>query len=141
MEKVEKLNADLLLARKNKDILAKNLLSTFKGEYESQIKTGADEGDATIESIAKKLTKSAEQVGTDEAKAEIEILKGFLPQMLSESETRDLVLKVMVDNGPLVDKRNVGALMGMVMKTGAKVDPKTVMPILNGELSNLSASE
>jgi uncharacterized protein YqeY len=139
MEKVNKLNTDLLTARKEKNTLAKNLLSTFKGEYESQIKTGAKEGDETIEAIAKKMTKSAEQVGTDEAKQEIEILKSYLPQMLSEDETRSLVLRVLVENEALVSANNIGALMGMVMKTGAKVDPKSVKGIIAEEINEIQA--
>lgn len=139
MGKIERMNKALLEARKTKNLVAKNLLLTLKGEYETTIKSGGKEGDETLEAIAKKMVKSANQVGTDVAKEEITILSEYLPQLLSEEATRDLVLKVMVDNGPLVDKRNIGGLMGQVMKLGHKVDPKLVGGILNGELKDLDA--
>jgi len=139
MEKINKLNADLLTARKEKNTLAKNLLSTFKGEYESMIKGTSPEGDATIEAIAKKMVKSAEQIGSEDALAEIEILKGYLPQILSEDETRKLVIKTMTDNNNLVEANNVGGLMGMVMKSGAKVDGKLVKSLIIEELHDIQA--
>lgn len=139
MEKVIKLNAELLAARKEKNVLVKNLLSTFKGAYELETKGSSPEGNETIEAIAKKMIKSAEQVGTEDAKAEIEILKGYMPQMLSEEETRGLVVGILVENEALVSANNIGALMGKVMKSGAKVDAKIVKSIIVEEINEIQA--
>jgi uncharacterized protein YqeY len=141
MEKIIKMNADLLAARKaGKDgILAKNLLSTLKGQYELDIKGSSPEGNETLEKIVKKMIKSAEQVGTEDALAEIAILKVYMPQMLSEEETRALVVMTMADNIKLVESNNIGALMGMVMKSGKKVDGKMVKNIIAEEINEIQA--
>jgi uncharacterized protein YqeY len=121
--KIDKINADFLEARKNNNTVVKNLLSTFKGEYENQSKTGLS-GDELVHTIAKKMIKSAEQVGTDVAMQEIEILKTYLPIMVSIEEiteflkTQDLTL--------------CGRLIGITKSHfNGNVDPKLIQEAIS----------
>ena len=127
MTKLDTLNKELLEARKAKNDLVKNLLLTFKGEYENAVKTGSNPGDELVEKIAKKMIKSAEAIGTEDAKMEIEVLNNYMPQMLSEDEVRSIVSDIVSSKPGL----NVGAYMGQIMKTGKAIDPKMAMAILN----------
>lgn len=137
MTKLELLNQAFIQARKDNEPIAKALFSTFKGEYDNAIKGKAPAGDVTIEKIAKKMTENAKIVGTDDAKEEIEMLKPFMPVMLSENDVKNIVKKV-IENNP--DKANnfklgsKGALIGMVMKEIAgKADAEMVKQILESD--------
>ena len=90
MSKIEDVKKDLLDARKSGNSLQKNLLSTFIGEYDNQAKGGAD-GDELVHAIARKMIKSAETIGTDEAKQEIKILQGYLPVLATKQQVLDFL--------------------------------------------------
>ncbi len=132
--KIELLNEHFIQARKDKNEVAKALFSTFRGEYDTAIKNNAPQTDATIEKIAKKMTDNAKIVGTEDAMQEVELLKPFMPEMLSEDKVREIV-KTVYDQNP--DKANnyklgsKGAFTGMVMKQIAgKADAKIVTQII-----------
>ncbi len=135
MSKVELLNQSRMTAMKEKKDVAKALFSTLKGEYENAIKTGSPVGDVTIEKLAKKMTENAKIIGNTEALEEIELLKPFMPIMLSEFEVRSIV-QTSVDANP--DKANnyklgnKGAFTGIVMKQIAgKADSAMVNQIIS----------
>ncbi len=135
MSKVELLNQSRMTAMKEKKDIAKALFSTLKGEYENAVKSGSAEGDATIEKLAKKMTENAKIIGSSEALEEIELLKPFMPIMLSEFEVRSIV-QTSVDSNP--DKANnyklgnKGAFTGIVMKQIAgKADSAMVNQIIS----------
>lgn len=122
MEKINKLDLEFLIARKTNDVLAKNLLSTFKGEYENGSKNGIT-GDELIHTIAKKMIKSAELIGTDIAKREIEILKRYLPEMATIEQIIDFLRDKDLSSG--------GKLIGLAKSHfNNNVDPKLIQQVI-----------
>ena len=118
MSKIEQIRKDLLFTLKNKDYLAKDLLRTFVGEYENQAKNGKS-GDELVHEIAKKMIKSAETIGDDKAKQEIEILEQYLPEMASKEE----IIEFLRDK----DLSLGGRLIGMAKQHfSGNVDPALV---------------
>ena len=73
------------------------------------------------------MIKNAETIGSEDSKKEIEVLSIFMPQMLSEDEVRSIVSTIVSEN----PDKNIGVYMGMIMKTGKKIDAKLAKTILN----------
>lgn len=64
------------------------------------------------------------------AKAEVEILSGYLPQQMSEAEVRDLVKQVIAETGAQGPK-DMGKVMGqLVPRTKGRADGKLVNQIV-----------
>lgn len=83
-----------------------------------------------IGSYSKKMQKAKEEFEragergreqADKLAYEIEYLARWLPQQLSEAETRDLVVRAIADTGA-TEAKDLGRVMGAVMKSGAEVD-------------------
>lgn len=96
----------------------------------------------TIASYTKKMGKAraefeaagergAEQVA--KLAFEIDYLAKFLPQQLSDEETRQLVRRAIADTGAAAPGDR-GRVIGAVMKSGAEVDGGTVARIVAEEL-------
>lgn len=64
---------------------------------------------------------------------EIDYLSQYLPQQLSEAETRDLVKATIADLG-VDDPSRSGQVIGAVMKSGEAVDGGTVSRLVREEL-------
>lgn len=120
MNKLEQIKKDFLFARKNKDILAKSLLSTFIGEVELNLKGENPKSiNETVETIAKKFIKNASTINNDISKQEIEILNNYLPKMASKDE----IINFLKDK----DLSLGGRLIGEAKKHfGGNVDPQLV---------------
>ncbi len=134
MSKLELLNQSFIQARKDKDEVAKALFSSFKGEYDNTIKNKAPQGDTTIEKIAKKFTENAKIINTADSLREIELLKPFMPIMLSDDKIKEIVVEVANINPDKANNYklgNKGAFTGMVMKQIAgKADASLVTKII-----------
>lgn len=120
MNKLDQIKKDFLFARKNKDTLAKSLLSTFIGEVELSLKGEKPKGvDETVETLAKKFIKNALVIDNDVSKQEIEILNEYLPKMASKQE----VLEFLKDK----DLTLGGRLIGLAKQHfNGNVDPQIV---------------
>ena len=134
MSKFELLNQSFIQARKDKDEVAKALFSSFKGEYDNALKNKAPEGDVTIEKLAKKFTENAKIINTTDSLKEIELLKPFMPIMLTEERVREIVVETVNINPDKANNYklgNKGAFTGMVMKQIAgKADVTLVNKII-----------
>ena len=72
---------------------------------------GEEVSEKTIQEAAKKLAKMAKEsieAGMEEAKKELEIYESFLPKMLSEEETTNIIKEIIDEIG--------GKNMGEIMK-------------------------
>lgn len=68
-------------------------------------------------------------------RAEIEVLKRYLPEGLSEEETRDLVQRLIIELG-ISSKKEIGKLMKAVMEQHkGRIDGKEVQRIASETLS------
>lgn len=142
MEKIKLIEKAILTARVTNNTLAKNLLQTLKGEFETLSKTGEAATDLLVEKLAKKMIKNAELVGTEDARKEIEILKTYLPVEMSESELKTLIIKVLntlpevVNEYKAGNKSKIGVLMGTIIKESKNLaDPKLTGKFLQEALN------
>lgn len=124
----EQLMADFKEAMKAKDEVKKNTISFARAaikQYEVDNREELDdEGIVAILSKQVKMRKDAladfEKAGrTDLAndyKAEIEILKRYLPEQMDEAKIKEVVQATASELGIESGKKNMGKLMGAVMK-------------------------
>ena len=124
----EQLMADFKEAMKAKDEVRKNTISFARAaikQYEVDNRQELDdEGIIAILSKQVKMRKDAlsdfEKAGrtdlADDYKAEIEILTNYLPEQMDESKIKEAVQAAADEMGIEKDKKNMGRLMGAVMK-------------------------
>lgn len=105
MELISKINADFMTAYKEKNMDKKNFLGVIKGEVKN--KFGDNSSDADVLAVIKKMEKSLNETGTDEAKKELSYLEPYLPKMMSKEETKKL-LNDFVNSQESV---NIGSIM------------------------------
>ena len=107
----QKLQEDLKSSMKNKDAIKKSVITLIRAsikqyEVDKRVELGDDE---IVDLIAKQLkqTKDSrdefEKAGRDDlvskAEAEIEVLKEYLPQQLSEEELNEIVISTISEVG------------------------------------------
>ncbi len=124
----EQLMADFKEAMKAKDEVRKNTISFARAaikQYEVDNRQELDdEGIIAILSKQVKMRKDAlsdfEKAGrtdlADDYKAEIEILMSYLPEQMDASKIKEAVQAAADEMGMEKDKKNMGRLMGAVMK-------------------------
>lgn len=107
----ERVNADYLKAFKEKNTVAKNLLSVVKGEIQT-IEKNTGSASLSDEEVIKILNKTAKSLketinaGGEQAKLELEIVESYLPKQMSKEEITTKV-KELVGSGVT----NIGAIM------------------------------
>lgn len=86
----EKISADYMTAFKEKNVVAKNLLSVVKGEIQTVEKnTGSELSDEDVIKILQKSAKSLKEMvssGSESAQSELEIIESYLPKQMSKEE-------------------------------------------------------
>jgi uncharacterized protein YqeY len=139
MTLVEKINSDLISAMKSRDEVRLKVLRMLKSELKYKaIDTGQDLSDndviAVLSSAAKKRNEAFEEYrrgGRDDLAeleiAESEIIKGYLPEQLSEDELKQLVEKAVAETGA-DSMKDLGAVM------------KTLMPQIRGRADGKSVN-
>ena len=116
---IEQLQADLLTARKTREPIATSLLTALVGEAAMVGKNAGNRASTDDETMAmiRKFLKNAEETsgrltasGKDTAtiNAEINILKTYIPQQLSDDELRSAISNILL--------ATAGANMGVIMK-------------------------
>lgn len=123
----EKLMADFKDAMKAHDEVAKNTISFARAaikQYEVDNREELDDdGIVAILSKQVKMRKDAladfEKAGRtdliDSYKSEIEVLKRYLPEQLSDEKLREVIAQVAAEAGIESGMQNMGKLMGPVM--------------------------
>ncbi len=130
----EQINQELKVAMKSGDSLKKNLLRVVLSEIDRSVEKNVELTDDAVQKVVAKMVKSAEMVGTDEAKTEINILSEYLPKMLSKDETITIVDNLITTLN-IESKRDMGKLMGSISKEyGNSIDKKLVSQIVNERL-------
>ena len=107
----EKISADFMTAFKAKDMDRKNFLGVVKGEIQNEEGRGTVATDEVVLGILRKMEKSLTQTNTPESLGELEYIKPYLPQLMSEDQIR-VILGGYKSDG--LD--NMGALMGAFNK-------------------------
>lgn len=123
----EKLMADFKDAMKAHDEVAKNTISFARAaikQYEVDNREELDDdGIVAILSKQVKMRKDAladfEKAGRtdliDSYKSEIEVLKRYLPEQLSDEKLREVIAQIAAEAGIEGGMQNMGKLMGPVM--------------------------
>ena len=106
----EQINKDYMTAFKEKNVVAKNLLSVVKGEIQTTEKnTGSELSDEDVVKILTKTAKSLKEMansGSEMAKTELEIVETYLPKQMSKDEITQKVTEL-VNSGIT----QIGAIM------------------------------
>lgn len=123
----ERISKDYMTAMKEKNVVAKNLLSVMKGEIQN---VEIEKGSISDEDVVKILTKTAKTLkemvlnGSTEASLELEIVETYLPKQMTKEEISAKVTEL-VNSGV--------TQMGAIMKEFATLpaDKKLVSQIFN----------
>lgn len=147
MSLVKKIDQDIISALKNKDQFTVTVLRGLKSDLKyKQIEKGDDLNDedaiAVLSSAAKKRNESIEQFRkggrddlVDKESRELEIIKKYLPEQLSETKIRELVAVSIQETGA-DSPAKIGLVMKDLMpKVKGKADGKMVNRIVNEMLS------
>ena len=130
----ERINADFMVAFKNKEMNKKNFLGVIKGEIQNTELRGISPTDENVLNILRKMEKSLTQTNTPESLSELEYIKPYLPLMMSESLCREKIA-MMIRSGVT----NMGQIMGEFNKHyKGLVDNKMISSILKETLSKQS---
>lgn len=133
---------DLKIAMKDSDTVAKTAIQMARSavlQVEKDTKVTLDD-DGIVEIIAKEIKKRVDTLPDfekggrqdliDNLKAEIEVLKKYLPQQLSESEIEEIVKEAVSSTGA-TSAKDIGKVMQVVMpKTRGKADGKIINQIV-----------
>jgi len=146
MKLLAKLQEDLKDAMRARDVTTKETLRmTIAALKNRRIEAGEDLDEGTELQVLTKQVKSREDSVeqyeaadrkdlADKERAEIEVLRRYLPEQLSEDAVRALVEKVISDQG-LTSRKEMGQVMKAIMaEHRGKVDGKLVQKLASGLL-------
>lgn len=108
----ETIEKDYIVAFKEKNTVAKNLLSVVKGEITTvekninQSPLSDEEVTKILNKVAKNLKETIEKTNDESSKSELAIIESYLPKQMSKEEIADRV-KALVFTGV----SNIGAIM------------------------------
>ena len=145
----ESLTRDLTAAMKARDAMKTSVLRMAKADLKNrEIEKGEalDEGEIVkvLQSLVKQREDSAEQYDkaarpelAEKERAEIEVLKGYLPEGASEAEIDAAVAKAVEETGATSPKdmgKVMKAAMAALAATGKAVDGKQVSALVRKKL-------
>lgn len=146
MSLVDSIRKDMFLASKEgfveKSDILKMALASIKN---AEIEKGDSLDDSEIEKILRKEVKKIkdsieqfEKMGREDLlereKAQLEVLQSYIPELMSEEDVRTFV-KGKIQELNVQDKRDMGRLMGAVMKEiGSKADGGIVKSVVDSLL-------
>ncbi|UWD50307.1 GatB/YqeY domain-containing protein [Clostridioides difficile] len=142
----QKLQEDLKSSMKNKDAVRKSVVTLIRAsikQYEVDNRTELDE-EGIIDVIAKQLKQRRdalvefEKAGREdlikETEAEIEVLKEYLPQQLSEEELEEIV-KCTISEVGATSMKDMGKIMSVIQpKVKGRADGKLINKLVKQNL-------
>ena len=143
---LQRLKAEKTSAMRAKDTLKKGIIDTALGEIDrdprcrTKIVNGEKQepkNEAVLD-VIKKLVKNLSTYETEQGKKEIEILKEFMPEQMSDEELDTIISDLIVSTGAS-SPREMGKVMGAFTKQyNGKADNGVVSQIIKQKLSALS---
>ncbi|SDD19089.1 hypothetical protein SAMN05421663_107204 [Terribacillus halophilus] len=148
MSLTERLNQDMKTAMKARDKETLGVIRMVKAALQNEaIRTGNDtlseDEELTVLSREVKQRKDSlqefQEAGRDDLvqklEAELQVLKDYLPEQLSEEELEDIIKQTIAEVGA-TSKKDMGSVMSAVMpKVKGKTDGSLVNKIVNKHLS------
>lgn len=142
----QKLQEDLKSSMKNKDAIKKSVITLIRSsikqyEVDNRVELGDDE---IVDLIAKQLKQTRDsreefaKAGRDDlvskAEAEIEVLKEYLPQQLSEEELNEIVISTISEVGA-TSMKDMKTIMSSIMpKVKGRADGKLINELVKKNL-------
>ena len=142
----QKLQEDLKSSMKNKDAIKKSVITLIRSsikqyEVDNRVELQDDE---IVDLIAKQLKQTRdsrdefEKAGRDDlvekAEAEIEILKEYLPQQLSEEELNEIVISTISELGATSMKDMKNIMSSIMPKVKGRADGKLINELVKKNL-------
>lgn len=147
MSLVEQLNADMKAAMKAKDKETLSVIRMLKADLSNeQIKAGHDLlADEELSVVSREMKQHVEERDSyadadredlvADLQAQIEVLKRYMPEQLSEEEVRAIVQETIQAVGAS-SKADMGKVMGALMpKVKGKADGKMINQLVQSELA------
>lgn len=124
----EQINKDFMTAFKAREMTKKNFLGVIKGEIQNEEGRGVEMNDENVLKILKKTEKSLKEnvdKGVEGAREELELLKPYIPEMMSEEKVKEIVAELVKEGND-----NIGLIMKEFnMNYRGKADNKLVKDV------------
>ncbi|MCD5411012.1 MAG: GatB/YqeY domain-containing protein [Clostridiales bacterium] len=143
----DKLASDIKQAMKNKDIIAKNIITLVRAdvkrlEVDNRIELDDSEVEKVIVKQVKQLRKALDEFTRanradliEQTQNEIAFLENYLPKQLTEEEIHDIVQGA-IKTANATSMRDMGKVMGLVSeKTKDRADGKAVSQMVKKYLN------
>ncbi|WP_419726571.1 GatB/YqeY domain-containing protein [Terrisporobacter petrolearius] len=142
----QKLQEDLKSSMKNKDAIKKSVITLIRAsikqyEVDNRVELGDDE---IVDLIAKQLKQTRDsreeflKAGREDlvskAEAEIEVLKEYLPQQLSEEELNEIVISTISEVGATSMKDMKKIMTSIMPKVKGRADGKLINELVKKNL-------
>ena len=142
----QKLQEDLKSSMKNKDAIKKSVITLIRSsikqyEVDNRVELQDDE---IVDLIAKQLKQTRDsreefaKAGRDDlvskAEAEIEVLKEYLPQQLSEEELNEIVISTISELGATSMKDMKNIMSSIMPKVKRRADGKLINELVRKNL-------
>lgn len=142
----QKLQEDLKSSMKNKDAIKKSVITLIRSsikqyEVDNRVELKDDE---IVDLIAKQLKQTRDsreefaKAGRDDlvskAEAEIEVLKEYLPQQLSEEELNEIVISTISEVGATSIKDMKKIMTSIMPKVKGRADGKLINELVKKNL-------
>ena len=142
----QKLQEDLKSSMKNKDAIKKSVITLIRSsikqyEVDNRVELQDDE---IVDLIAKQLKQTRDsreefaKAGRDDlvskAEAEIEVLKEYLPQQLSEEELNEIVISTISEVGATSMKDMKNIMSSIMPKVKGRADGKLINELVRKNL-------
>ena len=128
----EKIQSDIIVAMKSKEVLRRETLKYIKAQIQvaEMEKNAKDVDDAKVVKIMEKAIESMKLVGNTESLAQIAILEEYIPSKMSVEEIEKEVNEIVASGA-----NNIGLIMGLFTKKhSGKADNKLVMEAIKKAL-------
>ena len=142
----EKLQEDLKSSMKNKDTIRKSVITLVRAAIKQiEVDQRVELDDVAVMDIISKQLKQRndslaefEKAGREdlieETKSEIQVLKEYLPQQLSEEELEKIVIETIAEVGA-TSMRDMGKIMAIIKpKTAGRADGRKINELVKKNL-------
>ena len=142
----EKLQEDLKSSMKNKDTIRKSVITLVRAAIKQiEVDQRVELDDVAVMDIISKQLKQRndslaefEKAGREdlieETKSEIQVLKEYLPQQLSEEELEKIVIETIAEVGA-TSMKDMGKIMAIIKpKTAGRADGRKINELFNKNL-------
>lgn len=104
----EKIKGDMVEAMKNKDVAKLSILRYISAEFSRGLSKDINDDEAL--KILRKTIEKSKEMNND---FEVEVLSGYVPQMLSDDDVKRIVDNIIKENG-ITSGKEMGKIMGFI---------------------------